>query len=109
MTPFVDVFDAIDPSRVFFEDSLRNGVTTVHIIPGDNLVVGGLSRVVRPIGITPYEMSVGDSIAIKISTTPKSGYGRMQQLSELREVFADLDKALPMITSERLPRLATKR
>jgi len=101
VTPFVDVFDAIDPSRVFFEDSLRNGVTTVHIIPGDNLVVGGLSRVVRPIGITPYEMSVGDSIAIKISTTPKSGYGRMQQLSELREVFADLDDYLGKVAEAR--------
>lgn len=101
VTPFVDVFDAIDPSRVFFEDSLRNGVTTIHIIPGENLVVGGMSRVVKPIGITPYEMSVGESIAIKLSTTPKSGYGRMQQLSELREVFADLEDYLGGVAESR--------
>ena len=50
VTPFVDVYDAIDPSRLFFEDCLRDGVTTVHIMAGNNLVIGGVSRVVRPIG-----------------------------------------------------------
>ncbi|MDE0959999.1 MAG: amidohydrolase family protein [Planctomycetota bacterium] len=90
--PFVDVFDALDPSRFFFEDSLRNGVTSIHVIQGNNCVVGGVSRIVHPIGLTPHEMSRQAGVALKLSTTPRRGYGRMRQLAELREVFQEYDR-----------------
>lgn len=52
VAPFVDVYDAIDPSRFFFEDALRNGVSTIHVVQGNNCVVGGVSRIVHPIGLS---------------------------------------------------------
>jgi imidazolonepropionase-like amidohydrolase len=94
VSPFLNVYDALDPSKLFFEDSLRDGVTTVHVIPGNNCVVGGVSRVVRPIGLSPDEMTVRPDLALKFSTTPRGGYDRMAQMAALRETFAELDDYL---------------
>ncbi|MAJ28541.1 hypothetical protein CBD41_03870 [bacterium TMED181] len=92
VAPFVDVYDAIDPSRFFFEDSLRNGVSTVHVMQGNNCVVGGVSRIVHPIGLSPDEMTRLPGIALKMSVTPKGGYDRLRQRAELREVFSEFDR-----------------
>ncbi|MFK7962266.1 MAG: amidohydrolase family protein [Phycisphaerales bacterium] len=98
VAPYLDVFDAIDPSRATFENYLRDGVTSVHVMQANNTVVGGISRVVRPIGLAVNEMTVATDIGIKLSTSPKSGYDRMRQMSELRETFAELGDYV-----ERLP------
>lgn len=90
VAPFLDVYDALDPSRLFFEDSLRDGVTTIHVIQANNLVIGGLSRAVRPIGLTVDEMTIHPQIGLKLSTTPRSGYDRMRQMASLRETFDEL-------------------
>jgi len=94
VAPFLDVYDAIDPSQLFFENSLRDGVTSVHIMQGNNTVIGGLSRVVRPIGLSVDEMTVRPGVAIKMSTTPKGGFDRMRQLATLRNAFVELDASL---------------
>lgn len=93
VTPFLNVYDALDPSRLFFEDSLRDGVTSVHVMVGNECVIGSVSRVVRPIGLTVDEMTVQPDEALKFCTSPKNGYDRMMQLSQLREAFLDLDDA----------------
>ena len=85
--PFLDVYDAIDPSRLFFEESLRDGVTTIHVIQANNTVIGAVSRVVRPIGLSVDEMTVMPDIALKLSTSPRSGFDRMMQMATLREAF----------------------
>ena len=92
VAPFVDVYDAIDPSRFFFENSLRNGVSTVHVMQGNNCVVGGVSRVVHPIGLSPDEMTRLPGIALKMSVSPKGGYDRLRQRAELREVLREFDR-----------------
>lgn len=46
VTAFVNVYDAIDPSQLFFEDSLRDGVTSIHVIPGNDCVIGDRKSVV---------------------------------------------------------------
>jgi len=91
---FLDVYDAIDPSDRFFEDSLRDGVTTVHVIVGNSTVIGGVSRAVRPIGMTVDEMTVAPDLALKLSATPMRGYDRMRQQATFREAFAELDDYL---------------
>ncbi len=91
VTPFLNVYDAIDPSRLFFEDSLRDGITSVHVMVANECVIGAVSRVVRPIGLSVAEMTVQPDVALKFSTSPKSGTDRMTQLSQLREAFLDLD------------------
>ena len=94
VTPFLDVYDAIDPSQLYFESSLREGITALHIMPGNNTVIGGTSRVVRPIGMTVNEMTIMPQVGLKISTTPKRGFDRMSQLATLRETFLELDDYL---------------
>lgn len=93
VTPFLNVYDAVDPSKLYFEDSLRDGVTTVHVMVGNECVIGAVSRVVRPIGLSVAEMTVQPDVALKFSTSPKQGTDRMTQLSQLREAFLELDDA----------------
>ncbi len=101
ITPHLDVYDAIDPSRLFFEDALRLGVTAVHIIPANNTVIGGLGRVVRPIGLTVSEMTIAEGSFLKISITPKRGHDRMLQMAMLREAFLELDDYLAKLAEKR--------
>jgi len=101
VTPFLNVYDAIDPSRRFFEDALRDGVTTVHASPANNTVIAGVTRVVRPIGLSIAEMTVRDDTAMKMSVTPKRGYDRMRQMLELREAFHTLDRKLEDLAEKR--------
>ncbi len=101
ISPFLDVYDALDPSRIFFEETLRNGITAVHISPSHNLVIGAVTRVVRPIGLTPEEMTLRAPVAIQIATTPRGGSDRMQQLAELRGAFRELDAYLEQVAEKR--------
>lgn len=101
VVPFLDVYDALDPSRLFFENSLRDGVTSVHVIQANDCVIGGLSRVVRPIGLSIADMTVRERAAIKLSTTPKRGYDRMVQMATLRETFLELDDYLERLAEQR--------
>lgn len=94
VAPFLDVYDAIDPSRLFFEDSLRDGVTTVHVMQANNCVIGGVSRAVRPIGLSVDEMTVMPEIGLKLVTTPRRGTDRMEQMASLREAFRKLDERI---------------
>jgi imidazolonepropionase-like amidohydrolase len=93
VTPFLNVYDSVDPSRLFFEDSLRDGVTSVHVMVANECVIGAVSRVVRPIGLSVAEMTVQPDVALKFSTSPKTGSDRMTQMGLMREAFFDLDDA----------------
>ena len=90
IVPQLDVADALDPSALAFEDSLRRGITTVHVAPGNDTVIGGFTRVVRPIGRNVAELSVEPGYFQKLSVSPRSTLDRMTQLAELREAFAEL-------------------
>jgi len=90
VTPFLNVYDAIDPSQLFYEDALRDGVLALHVIQGNNCAIGAMSRVVRPIGMTPNQMTIAADVALKMSITPKSGFDRMMQMATLREAFRKL-------------------
>jgi len=101
VTPFLNVYDAIDPSRLFFEDSLRDGVTSIHVIAGNDCVIGGLSRVLHPIGMTPAEMTTAADVALKLSITPKRGYDRMLQMATFRDTFRKLDEEMAQLAEKR--------
>lgn len=90
VTPFLDVYDALDPSRLYFEDALRDGITSIHMIVANDCVIGGLSRVLHPIGLTPDEMTLYAPVALKLSVAPKRGSDRMVQMATLRETFLEL-------------------
>lgn len=101
VTPQLDAADSIDPSSLYFEDSLRLGHTALHVIAGDNTVIGGLGRVVRPIGLTPAEMSLAEGGFVKLSASPRSGFDRMAQMATLRETLAELDDYLNRLAEKR--------
>jgi len=86
--PFVSVADALDPASTWFEQCLRNGVGSVHTLPGNNTLLGGLGMVVRPYGRTVEDMAVSTRTGIKISLQARGG-GRLQQIRRLRRVFED--------------------
>lgn len=91
--PWLTVADAIDPAHVYFEDCLRNGVGTVHVLPGNQTLLGGQGMVVRPFGRTVEDMAVASNTGVKLSLFA-SGGGRLQQIRKLRRALADLREYL---------------
>lgn len=87
--PWLSVVDAIDPGSVYFEDCLRNGVGTVHVLPGNQTLLGGSGMVVRPYGRTVEDMAVAGNTGIKMSLLATGG-GRLQQIRKLRRALEDV-------------------
>jgi imidazolonepropionase-like amidohydrolase len=92
--PFVSVHDSIDPLNSYFEDALRDGVTSILITPGNSTQIGGQALIVKPVGETVEEMAVKDRVAIKMSLRPVGGRSRMAHIADLRKVFIDLQEEL---------------
>jgi imidazolonepropionase-like amidohydrolase len=97
---FMQAADAVDPSDKFFEEALRQGVTSVHVCQGENTVMSGVSRVVRPIGLTVQEMTVRAEGGVRLMFGAKQGYDRSVQLAVLREAFDDLDRYLEKLAEQ---------
>ncbi len=86
--PYVSVADAVDPSATFFEDMLRSGVGTLHVLPGDQTLLGGIGMVVKPVGRTVEDMAVTTRSGIKLSLLAQGG-GRLAQVRKLRRALDD--------------------
>src|SRR5262245_35330713 len=84
---FLSVVDAIDPGQEYFEDCLRNGVTTVAIVPGNETMIGGQAAIIKTAGSYVDQMIVKRQAGIKISLRPTSGRSRMSHLASLRKEF----------------------
>ncbi|MBM4016136.1 MAG: hypothetical protein FJ293_14395 [Planctomycetes bacterium] len=101
VAPFVNVYDAIEPNSAEYEDCLRTGIGTVHVIQGNNTVIGGLSRIIRPLGDMIDAMTVRADAGLKVSISPRSGFNRMTQLAELRRAFAELAAHVDAVAEKR--------
>jgi len=84
VVPFVNTSDGIDPVNVTFDDALRDGITTLHILPGNATVVGGTGIIVKPTGPTVENMLIRKPSAMKLSLAPSGGRSRMTQVEEPR-------------------------
>ncbi len=91
--PWLTVADAVDPAAIYFEDCLRNGVGTIHVMPGNQTLLGGFGMVVRPFGRTVEDMAVAANTGIKLSLFAQGG-GRLQQIRKLRRALADVREYL---------------
>lgn len=87
--PWLSVADAIDPSAIYFEDMLRAGAGTIHVLAGNQTLLGGWGMVVRPFGRTVEDMAVASNTGIKMSLFAGGG-GRLQQIRRLRRALADV-------------------
>ncbi|AMV30697.1 Atrazine chlorohydrolase [Pirellula sp. SH-Sr6A] len=87
--PFLSVVDSIDPVLDFFEESRRNGVTTIAIVPGNSTLVGGRSAILKTAGQYVDDMIVRRDAGVKVAMQPTNG-SRMGHLARLRK---ELDKA----------------
>jgi imidazolonepropionase-like amidohydrolase len=92
--PFVSAKDGVDPKSVFMEDSLRDGVTTMLMIPGNDTLLGGTGLVIKPFGLTVEELLVRDYTGLKISLQPRGDSSRMAHIARFRKYMADLDRYL---------------
>jgi imidazolonepropionase-like amidohydrolase len=92
-TGFVSIADALDPASPFFEDCLRNGVGTIHAIPGNMTLIGGGGIVVRPFGRTVADMAVSTQGGMKLSLMAQGG-GRLLQIRKLRRALEDAKEHL---------------
>lgn len=86
--PYLTVEDGIDPSDSFFESCRRNGIGTIHVLPGNRTLIGGRGLIVRPTGRTVEDMTV-DKGGIKISLDPADG-SRMAHIGKLRRAIDDV-------------------
>lgn len=93
-TPFLSTFDSIDPISPFFEDCLRDGVTTMLVLPGNNTLLGGTGTVVRPHGLTVEAMLVKPYTGLKISLRPSRNTSRMGHIQRFRRYMDDLQRYL---------------
>ncbi len=92
--PFVSTFDSVNPVDPYFEDSLRQGVTTVLIIPGNDTMIGGQGCLLRPVGVTTESMTVARNAALKISLKPRPGVSKMAHLAALRRELEEITEFL---------------
>jgi imidazolonepropionase-like amidohydrolase len=88
--PFLSTFDSIDPISPFFEDSLRDGVVAMLVLPGNNTLLGGTGTVVKPYGRTVEAMLIKRYAGLKISLRPTGNTSRMGQMQRFRRYMADL-------------------
>lgn len=101
ITPFLDVADAADPGSLAYEEALRDGVTTLHVLQGHDTLIGAVGRVLRPMGLTQDEMTVRAPSALKLSVGGKRGWDRIRERARLREAFADLQDHLDRVAERR--------
>lgn len=86
--PYLTVQDGVDPASRFFEESLRNGIGTVHVIPGNNTLLGGTGMIVKPYGKTVEEMAVRAHTGLKMSLLAKGS--RMAQIQKMRRALKSI-------------------
>ena len=88
--PFLSTFDSIDPPSPFYEDSLRDGVVGMLVLPGNNTLLGGTGTVVTPHGRTVEDMLVKRYTGLKISLAPIQSTSRMGHMQRFRRYMDDL-------------------
>lgn len=91
--PYLTVADAVDPSDDFFMECLRNGVGTIHVIPGNDTLIGGQGMVVRPFGRTVEDMAVLTRSGIKLSLGTRET-GTVAQIRKMRRALEDVREYL---------------
>jgi imidazolonepropionase-like amidohydrolase len=84
LTPFVTVLDALDPSHDAFETALRDGVTTLNVVPGNDAILAGIGALVKPAGLVVEDMLLLPVSGMKMSVSGTPAFSRMGATAQLR-------------------------
>lgn len=97
VTPHIRSLDGIHPLDVAFQDAIQNGVTTVHVMPGSQNVIGGTTCVIKTAGKSIDKMIIQEPAGLKMalgenpkrihSHGNKESITRMGIMGMLREAF----------------------
>jgi imidazolonepropionase-like amidohydrolase len=87
LTPFVTVLDNIDTSHDDFQTALKDGVTTLNIMPGNNTILGGKGAVVKSVGLVVEDMLLIPESGMKLSVAGTPAQTRMGVMAQLRRYF----------------------
>ncbi len=88
--PFVSTFDSVNPVDPYFEDALRQGVTTIFVLPGNATLIGGQGCVVKPAGVTAEQITLVKNHGLKVSLLPRPGMSRMAHVAALRRELDEM-------------------
>ncbi|WP_286228893.1 amidohydrolase [Neobacillus mesonae] len=97
LTPHIRAIDGVYPLDPAFNDAVKSGVTTAHVMPGSANIIGGTTSVIKTTGKNIKKMIVQDIAGLKIALgeNPKRIHSqgkndsitRMGIMGMLREAF----------------------
>lgn len=97
LTPHIRSLDGINPLDIAFADAVEAGITTVHVMPGSQNVIGGTTCVIKTAGNNVDKMIIQEPAGLKIalgenpkrvhSHGNKESITRMGIMGMLREAF----------------------
>jgi imidazolonepropionase-like amidohydrolase len=87
--PYLTVQDAVDPSSKFFQECLRNGIGTIHVIPAHRTLIGGQGMIAKPYGQTVEDLTVRAKGGLKLSLYAEPG-GALNQVAKLRRALDEV-------------------
>ncbi|MEH7416681.1 amidohydrolase [Neobacillus drentensis] len=97
LTPHIRAIDGVYPLDQAFNDAIRSGITTVHVMPGSANVIGGTTAVIKTTGKNIKKMIVQEIAGLKLALgeNPKRIHShgnsdsitRMGIMGMLREAF----------------------
>ncbi|MBO1627290.1 amidohydrolase [Bacillus arachidis] len=97
LTPHIRSLDGIHPFDIAFQDAVQNGVTTAHVMPGSQNIIGGTTCVIKTAGTCIDHMIIQEPAGLKIafgenpkrvhSNGTKESITRMGIMGLLRESF----------------------
>jgi len=97
LTPHIRAIDGVYPLDQAFNDAVKSGITTVHVMPGSANVIGGTTSVIKTTGKNIKKMIVQEIAGLKIALgeNPKRIHShgnsdsitRMGIMGMLREAF----------------------
>ncbi|MCT8136923.1 amidohydrolase [Anaerobacillus sp. CMMVII] len=98
LTPHIRAIDGVYPLDIGFNDAVKYGITTVHVMPGSANVIGGTTSVIKTVGKNVQKMIIKEIAGLKIAlgenpkrvhstSTKNNDITRMGIMGMLREAF----------------------
>ncbi|MBY0600091.1 amidohydrolase [Bacillus bingmayongensis] len=97
LTPHIRSLDGIHPFDIAFQDAVQSGITTAHVMPGSQNIIGGTTCVIKTAGTCIDHMIIQEPAGLKIafgenpkrvhSNGTKESITRMGIMGLLRESF----------------------